>query len=838
MRRILLLLVLFCTISIGVYAQDSTFSPINPKFIEYQKSKQLEKLFHISDKIYKKGDMQPTGYIPAPFAQVSTWVKPSTKRAVIIPTRYDLRTLGRVTPVRNQNPWGTCWAFAALASVESAILTETPFTNVHFSALHMANTSGFYPYADPLETGGHYYMSSAYFTRFSGPVLEKDNPYAYPWTSPTWQLPIQSYVENIDFMPIGFDTGSTSILYNEYGNIDYSILDAIKETIMEKGAMEASYYYNAQYSIETATRANFYCPVPQTANHSVTIVGWDDNYLQSNFRQTPPGSGAFLVKNSWGTNWGESGYFWLSYYDMSACDYASYGTVATDVTKYDRVYYANYGGQVGAFASTTARNVYPIIEDAFVKAVGTFVIYGGLDYSLTLYVNDIKAITQTGQFGYAGYTTIPLSETLNVRRGDKLTIEMNYDTKNVIKPDQYGNGPYVIPIETNVYPYYTQGTYVPGRSYAVLDGEWEDLGGEFYANTSLRALVVTDKTKVLSITVTPRNIDLPADVKYQFTATIYPDTAINKNIVWTSSNPSVATVDAYGMVTTITPGTTEIKATAVDGNISDFATVNVISVEGVTISPKDITLDLGVTRKFESIITPSNAVNKLVTWSSSNPNVATVDQYGFVTTKAKGTTYITIITDDGKFTDTSKVTVNSAIIPVAGVTIDPDVLTICSGETVTLSAVIAPINATNQDVTWESSNRFVATVDDNGVVSALTYGTCQITAKSVDGEHKGICSLTVINASIPVKVKEIEIIPNSVTIYNDGSEYQLEAKITPSNATNQNVTWTSLNPDICSVSSDGKIKALTSGKVALIQVTSEDGNKIATCRVVIRNSEL
>ena len=170
-------------------------------------------------------------------------------------------------------------------------------------------------------------------------------------------------------------------------------------------------------------------------------------------------------------------------------------------------------------------------------------------------------------------------------------------------------------------------------------------------------------------------------------------------------------------------------------------TVN-YKVTGVSLNKDSLTIDVGCSETLTAAITPDNATNKNVTWSSDNQNVATVDANGNVTAVGAGTAQITVTTADGSFTDTCQVTVNAATVPVTGVTLDKAELTLTEGGSETLVATITPDNAANKTVTWTSSNPSVATVN-NGEVTAVSAGEATITVTTADGGFTDTCEVTV-----------------------------------------------------------------------------------------------
>ncbi|MBQ6902921.1 MAG: Ig domain-containing protein, partial [Lachnospiraceae bacterium] len=169
----------------------------------------------------------------------------------------------------------------------------------------------------------------------------------------------------------------------------------------------------------------------------------------------------------------------------------------------------------------------------------------------------------------------------------------------------------------------------------------------------------------------------------------------------------------------------------------------VVDVSGVTLTPETLSMVVGETEPLTATVMPANATNKNVSYTSSDPSVATVDANGVVTAVSPGNTTVTVTTADGNKTDTCLVTVTAAPTPVSDVSLNHDTLSMTVGDTETLTATVRPTNATNKNVTYASSDPAVATVDANGVVTALSPGTTTITVTTQDGNKTDTCLVTV-----------------------------------------------------------------------------------------------
>ena len=261
------------------------------------------------------------------------------------------------------------------------------------------------------------------------------------------------------------------------------------------------------------------------------------------------------------------------------------------------------------------------------------------------------------------------------------------------------------------------------------------------------------------------------------------------------------------------------------GGNDTSGTVNTVAVTGVSLKTST-SLVVGSTEILIATITPSNATNQNVTWGSSNTSVATVTEGGMVIAVAAGNATITVTTDDGKYKAVCAVTVRPIV--VSGVTLKESTYLVV-GNTETLFAIIEPDNATNQNVTWNSSNPAAATVSTGGEVTAVAAGTATITVTTVDGGHQAACSVTVSNYA--VSVTGVSLNKSSAGLVVSETE-DLTATITPYNATNQKIVWNSSNTTVATVSAGGVVTAKNIGTTT-ITVTTDDGSKTASCSITV-----
>ncbi len=345
--------------------------------------------------------------------------------------------------------------------------------------------------------------------------------------------------------------------------------------------------------------------------------------------------------------------------------------------------------------------------------------------------------------------------------------------------------------------------------------------------------VAAKAVRVTSVSIYPSCATMYEGETLQFTATVNPSNATNKNVTWSVSNTTLATIDQNGLLTAQKAGCVTVYVTTQDGNRTACASVSILPspnrVKGVSLNKTSLAMEVGDTYQLVATITPSNAANRNVTWTSSNSSIASVSSTGVVTAKAIGSTYITVTTQDGGYTATCLVTVTAKTVRVTGVTLNKTVHSMYVDDILQLVATILPTNATNQAVTWSSSNTTIATVDQNGLVTGKGAGVTYITVRTQDGGFTATCTVTV--QSRGVAVTSVSVSPTTKTM-EVGDVYQLVATVLPTNATNRNVTWSSSNSSIASVSSTGVVTAKAAG-TAYITVTTEDGGFVASCCITV-----
>ncbi len=583
----MLLLLILAMLSFGdVVAQGLGMAPVNPAFAEWQKKQKEKKVRQASGAKLLGSDVDESnfGLIPSvvDWSYLSDLDSGMQQAAgVTFPNRYDLRELGRVTSVKNQNPYGTCWAHAALGSLESWIKTSENIV-CDFSENNMANLHG----GDwTYNQGGNGDLATAYLVRWNGPVDEKDDPYANPNKSPSLS-PVR-HVQNVYMIP-----GKT-------GDLDH---DGLKDAIMRFGGIYVSYkHYSSYYN--SSTKSFYYNGSGNGNGHAVMVVGWDDNYSKSKFTIQPPGNGAYIVKNSWGTSWGENGYFYVSYYDTKFARSASYAFCnAENMEDYSSIYQYDSLGCVSSFSPSWGANMFTMTVGESLAAVGFYALVPNTSYTINVYVgcstgapiSGTQKLTQSGKTEFAGFVTIPLSSTVPITKGQRFSIVLKLTTPG------YG---YPHAMEYAYSGYSSQATASSGQSFYSSNGSsWTDLTEwNSTANFCIKAYTkaATAPVATLSSIAIGGKATLGAGKSGTYTCTATYSDGVTKTVTptWTiSSGASYATVTSAGKVTaasTTVARSVTLRASFTDKGTTKTATKNISITATAPSAPSTLTASPG-----------------------------------------------------------------------------------------------------------------------------------------------------------------------------------------------------------------------------------------------------
>jgi PKD repeat protein len=572
----------------GVFAvQDSgtgpdielTEAPINPHFSGYKNT--FQPIEWLKEIIFPEN---PLGYMPDPVDKTHLKGKKVSKKAleaevlgisnvpvgnagdvVSAPATYDLRKLGRVSPVKNQGSCGSCWAFASYASLESEALSTDVFD---FSENNMKNTHGFD--LGPC-SGGNSNMATAYLTRWSGAVAEADDQYHPLSTTSTSPLPVQEHAQEILTIP------------SRSGSLDN---DNIKAALQTTGALYTTMYWSSTYY--NIKDASYYYSGTNQVNHAVTIVGWDDTYSSRKFLTAPPGDGAFIVKNSWGTSFGDNGYFYVSYYD-SKFGQGLTAFTGESATNYARIYQYDplgWTSSIGYNSDTAwAANVFTATATESVSAVGLTTNQVNTAYQISIYKNPEQGpissagpvSTTQGTIGIPGYHTVSLPTPITINTGEKFSVVVRFQT-----PDYN----YPLAVEKPVSGYSSLATASAGQSYTSSTGTtWTDLtASNPNANVCLKAYTVSSGTSaapVAMFSVTPETGAAPQIVKFTDQST----SATPLRWAWDFTNDGVTDSTLQNPTYEYTAVGTYTAKLTVSNSAGSNAATKTITVNAATMAP-------------------------------------------------------------------------------------------------------------------------------------------------------------------------------------------------------------------------------------------------------------
>ena len=723
--------------------------------------------------------------------------------------------------IRDQKNTSLCWAFS-YANVLDATAALKNKKAYRFSAIHSDYVATKY-FNKAAGGDGNFEIALATSVSGEGPVYEEDMPFddyykekeitsyeiSYDGVA-SEDLQARAKINETYISPAIYKSyDGTSIKYQDSKNSEtqYSedevkaIRTQIKQYIKNYGALFTSTYlptdeeeFAKTFKINEDNSISYCCKNTSfTQNHAVTIIGWDDNYSKDNFADSsykPLNDGAYLVLNSAGDS---APYYYISYEDYFIEQfirgikdlqvYSEEKKNYDNLYQYDELgqsfYYYEIGEEGNLLDKVYASNVFSRKDKTKKEYLTEIGIYVPITEGIEIYVDaedgDMKnygevVAAYTGKDALeSGYHSIKLGNPIEIT-GEKFAVIIKYIN---------GEGA-AYSIECNIEAsglssseLYSKAKAEVGQSFLSIDGNsWKDINGYEIPFYDLETNTLVQKT-------------------YKNTnACIKAFTTVEKE---------------------------EIP----------------VPVTGVTLDKEELTIEKGKTETIKATVAPTDATNKNVKWESSDESIATVNS-GVITGVKEGKADITATTEDGNKVATCEVTViepTEEPVPVTGVTLDKEELTIEKGKTESIKAAVAPTDATNKNVKWESSDESIATVN-SGVITGVKEGKADITATTEDGNKVATCEVTVIEPTEkPVSVESIELNKTKESIEVE-SKLNLIVTFNPTNATNRNVKWTSSNEKVATVNSNGVVTGLSEGK-ATITVISEDGNKEATCEVTV-----
>ena len=341
-----------------------------------------------------------------------------------LPNYFNSNDWGWISPLKNQNISGACWCFSTISVIEAGLLKSTGVL-YDFSEQNIQKLLTEYSkYGNNhLVEPGQASVAILYPLSWIGPINEDEDSFDLigKITRPISTQKI--HVQDVYLIPPR----------EESYDIDY-----IKQAILKCGSVTTEYYaVNEAPNFNKDTSA-FYCnDTEMIPSHAVAIVGWDDNYSASNFINTPPGDGAWIIKNSYGSENYDHGFCYISYYDpVIYKDCYGVGVLFENTENYNKNYQTAFGGDMRFLNNSenySYKNIYQAIDDDYISAVGTFFNKIGEDYSFEIYVNDVLKLVQDGVSPFYGYHTIKLETQIPIKKGDTFTVIMKTHSLPVLE---------------------------------------------------------------------------------------------------------------------------------------------------------------------------------------------------------------------------------------------------------------------------------------------------------------------------------------------------------------------------------------------------------------------
>lgn len=579
---------------------------------------------------------------------------PSLSTNSVLPKSYDAREKGYITSVKDQGNFGTCWAFSYCALAETSLIMQGFETkdSVDISEAHLtwfsfnnydADSSN---YADrdacivdePYNNGGSEEIAYSTVTRWSGFAKEENFPYS----------------ENPDDMNFDFSDKYKSdyqLVSSQANKYDPLKITDMKKTILENGSVGLAYYHDNLFCNCVDDITCYYCPAPLNANHEVQVVGWDDDFSAFNFDINPHKKGAWLIKNSWGTDWGNDGYFWISYYDCSIYNY--YYLTAIPSGTFNRNYQYNgtlsNGGLIANGADGYMANVFTAQDNEYIDSIGFALFNNNISHADVAIYTDVKSDTdptggvmQTKQqincetLGDSGYCSVKLNEICGIKKGERFSIVVHFYSS-------YGK--VYIPLETKSIDGLLNYSSEEGQSFISCDGKkWEDTNVKGLNNTFIKAFTVPDN-KITSV-----EINTYPTKKDYYVGNSFDAKGLSLKVTYADGNQAIVS-SGFNLSNTalVQEGKQTVSVTYGEYTV-DFD-VNVKAIPDDSISNLRIKKD--VTLKYRDYYTPycevtaGRDVDYEVTFASENPQIVkSVSDTTLYAAKRGNTTVICTVTDE------------------------------------------------------------------------------------------------------------------------------------------------------------------------------------------------
>ncbi len=490
----------------------------------------------------------------------------------VIPSSYDPRLVDGVTEVKNQENFGTCWAFCGNATLESAVYKYTGLKSDYSEeSMRMILSNSFNSFVNTENYHTGYYAREAYagdtsmvplvyFTNRNNPITN-----SVSWISPNNEIDIPfksiSSVTSFD-IPITIDDDDLALFNSSYANctasdVSYINFDNVKYEIMKHGGVCTSFSANEEYvNLDNGSFNNLILNISK--NHSIELIGWNDNYSKNNFKSNciPENDGAFLFKNSWGTSWGENGFGWISYEDVSLNYFnTAYAIESVDkVSKNEYTLAYDYLPPVEGVAinlnsnesSACMANVYDVSDLAetygtidrvtfYTKSIGSFykvyiVPLSGDNFTMPT-MSQLGSVKASGTVRSEGYITADFSTPYQIaQNADKIAVVVKY----TVDRDEVST---IYLAKENRNYLYDPRSY-PQESYKYVNGVWTDVSGGEESNYGNFCIRPTLQRRV-DIT---QNSTLSANQLYYTGSDVTVDLNLNGNLLYTITESGGSTL--------------------------------------------------------------------------------------------------------------------------------------------------------------------------------------------------------------------------------------------------------------------------------------------------------
>lgn len=717
-----------------------------------------------------------------------------------VPFGWDENSNTALPAVRNQGNIGTCWAHSVMSMIEMNLAKKgNPYENMsEFQSVFFMN----HDWIDPLGlcSGDNFRTVDENTTTLASNWYDHGGNTAYTkfmlmdWVGAVSEKDYENTAYNVLLQEKGnaYLDDSYAITKDRVHVQDVNVIntkdtDVIKQMIKEYGAVGISYFhdekYYKKYDNDDKSMLSYYNPSDTTTNHAVALVGWDNNFDKRNFNTEPSNDGAWLVRNSWGSDWGKNGYFWISYEDTSLAEVAYSLDVAykNDYAKDENYYDNNYQYDGGVSTATMHYNsISSGIDEANVfvangkEELKAVAIYAGANYNydikiytnLTNKSNPISGTLVAEKSGtqiYEGYHTIKLDNSIMLSEGEIFSVVVTLENNNndythlALDTTLSGTWMYSKSEAKSGQSFYRPSTGAEGYS-------WTDAAVENGANLRIKAYTNNyAETPITSIYIENISDEYTMNVgeTYNLADNIVVDPEDHSDkIIYSSDNEDIASVDSDGLITALMPGDVYITTKAFAGGVQARIRISVVwngknPITSISMSKIEHEMQVGDTYNLTGNMTiEPEGQDDLITYSSSDKSIAAVDNKGLITALKTGDAEITATSYVNNITASIIIHVIASGKPAESITLSTEQITLLEGDTEKIDATLTPADS-DDEVTWTSDNPDTATVDADGTVTGVVKGKATITATTTSGKSA--------SCAVKVKKKRGETIP---CVYN------------------------------------------------------------------------